>query len=69
MSELSQALNLARLAKAINANDRDVPANAALVVLAAEVGRLQGVLTTISEDCRDPMFETAEIARRALEGE
>jgi len=41
MMDLQNAINHARLAKAINTQNMDVPANAALVALLAEVERLK----------------------------
>jgi len=47
--ELHEALSLARAAKAIEAENREVPVNAALVVLAREIERLGGILSEVSE--------------------
>lgn len=55
MMTLEQALNYARMAKAIHAAKRDVPANHALVVLADEVEKLRQAgrdLLEVSDDLR-----------------
>lgn len=67
--DLKNAINHARLAKAINAQDRDIPANAALVILLAEVERLKEALEEIAgvAECSEGVEFYAMLARKALE--
>jgi hypothetical protein len=49
MTPVDEAMNLARMAKAIDAENRYVPAHAALRVLAVEVRRLRGILSHVRD--------------------
>ncbi len=53
MMSLENAMNLARAAKRINAQNRDVPANAALVTLLAEIDRLRKLVDAFADNIDD----------------
>lgn len=57
--DLENAINHARLAKAIDSENRDSPANTALVVLLAEIERLESLERC--PDCNGEMSQCGEL--------